>query len=305
MPQIVAALTAVLDRLHVWSVVDIAVVAVLIYGLLSLVRGTTAASLLYGFLVLLAAVLIIRGLPELVLLNWLLVNALPLLSVALIVLFQPELRRAMERIGRVRALLNLPLATAPAGSIERTVAEVATACRTMAEQRQGALIVLQRETGLQEYIETGTPIDGAVTAPLLISLFFPHSPLHDGAVIVDGDRVMAAACRLPVSKHHLDAALGLRHRAALGVTEESDAIALVVSEETGTIALANNGHLERGIDPTRLERILAVLLRPQRREPLPFWRRTSVRWLARRRTGVVAREQGDEQEPAASAQRGV
>ncbi|MBI4504791.1 MAG: TIGR00159 family protein [Chloroflexi bacterium] len=303
MEQLFTALASVLDRLHVWSVVDIAVVAVLIYGLLSLVRGTTAASVLYGFLVLLAAVLVIRGLPELVLLNWLLVNALPLLSVALIVLFQPELRRAMERIGRVRVLLNLPLAAAPAGSIERAIAAAAGAARTMSVQRQGALVVFQRETGLQEYIETGTPIDGAVTAPLLVSLFFPHSPLHDGAVVVEGDRILAAGCRLPISKHHLDPALGLRHRAAIGVTEESDAVALVVSEETGALALAHNGQLERDVDPARLERMLAVLLQPPRAEPLPFWRRTGARWLARRRLGPMSPEH--DEEPAASAGRGV
>lgn len=292
MSQVLAALTAVLDRLDVWSVVDIAVVAVLIYGLLSLVRGTTAASVLYGFLVLLGAVLIIRSLPELVLLNWLLVNLLPLLSVALVVLFQPELRRAMERIGRVRALLNLPLHPA-AVSLERVVGQVAAACRTMARQRQGALIVLQRETGLQEYIETGVPVDALVSAPLLVSVFYPNTPLHDGAAIVDGDRVVAAACRLPVSKHQLDPTLGLRHRAAVGVSEESDAVALVVSEETGTISLANNGRLERDLDPAQLERVLTVLMGPPRREQLPLWRHGQARWLARRIARRLARRHSE------------
>lgn len=312
MSQFTGALSMILDRLDVWSIVDIAFVAVLIYGLLSLVRGTTAASVLYGFLVLLLAVVVIRGLHELVLLNWLLVNSLPLVSVALLILFQPELRRAMERIGRVRALLNLPLSPLPAGSVERTIGEVAAACRTMAGRRQGALIVLQRETGLQEYIETGTLIEGTVSAPLLVSLFYPNTPLHDGAVIVDGDRIVAAACRLPVSKHHLDPTLGLRHRAALGVTEETDALALVVSEESGAISLANNARIEPALDPAKLERLLSILLRPQVREALPFWRQGRAqrlayrlaRQLARRRASLGGDTERDEG-PAKPARRGA
>jgi diadenylate cyclase len=194
------------------------------------------------------------------------------------------------------------------------VGQVAAACRTMARERQGALIVLQRETGLQEYIETGTPVDAVVSSPLLVSLFYPNTPLHDGAVIVDGDRVIAAGCRLPVSKHLLEATLGMRHRAAVGVSEESDAIALVVSEETGAISLAINGRLERDLDPTKLERVLSVLMRPQRGEPVPLWRRAQARWLTRRIAYRLARRHHEpvghghkehDGEPAQPAGRGV
>jgi diadenylate cyclase len=253
---------SVLPRISVWSIADVLVVAIIIYGFLTLFRGTSAFSVLYGIAFLLGALLVVRSLPRLSVLNWLLTNTLPVLSVGIIVIFQPELRRAMERIGRLRGWVNRPLGPQELSGIQRAVDEIARACRRLSERRQGALIVLERETGLQEYAETGVIIDGAVSTEFLLQVFFPNSPLHDGAVIVHGDRLVAAGCVLPLSSNTLDASLGTRHRAAVGITERSDAIAVVVSEETGTISIANNGRLVRNLDEPKLRKILGMIYGP-------------------------------------------
>jgi diadenylate cyclase len=274
--QVVGPLGLTLDRLSFWSLVDIAIVAIIIYGFLTLLRGTSAFSVLYGLAFLLGALLIVRSLPRLVVLNWLLTNTLPLLATALIVIFQPELRRAMERIGRIRGWINRPLGPAEVQGVERAIDEIARACRRLSERRQGALIVLERETGLQEYAETGVIIDGVVTTEFLLQIFFPNSPLHDGAVVVHGDRLVAAGCVLPLSSNNLDASLGTRHRAAIGITEQSDALAVVVSEETGTISMANNGRLVRNLNEPKLRKILGMIYGPAGQESLfhlARWRR--------------------------------
>lgn len=267
MTQLVEAALHTLNRLDLWSILDILVVAVIIYGMLGLFRGTSAFSVLYGIVLLMAAVLIVSGLPQLVMLNWLLRNILPFLSMALLILFQPELRRAMERIGRVRSLLNRPLGHVGLGGMAHAIEEIARACRRLAERRQGALIVMERETGLQEYADSGIEIDGAVSMELLLTIFAPNTPLHDGAVILRGDRVTAASCVLPLTQNTVDYALGTRHRAAIGITEQSDAVSVVVSEETGTISLANNGRIVRNLDEAKLRKILELLFHRGGREP--------------------------------------
>jgi diadenylate cyclase len=253
---------AALDRLTIWSVLDILLVAIAIYGLLSLFRGTSAFSALYGIALLLVAVAVVNSLPNLVVLNWLLRNLLPFLSFGLLVMFQPELRRAMERIGRVRSLLRRPLNARNHEGIEHAIAEMARACRRLSERRYGALIVIERETGLHEYTDSGVPIDGTVTTELLLTLFFPNSPLHDAAVIVHGDRVVAAGCVMPLSESPLDSSMGTRHRAGLGITELTDALSIVVSEETGIISLMNNGRMVRNLDEGKLRKVLGVLIAP-------------------------------------------
>jgi diadenylate cyclase len=274
--QIVELLNSTLWRLNVWSIVDILVVAVLFYGFLSLFRGTSAFSVLYGIALLLIAVAVVSELPSLTVLNWLLTNALPVLSIALIIVFQPELRRAMERVGRVRGWLSRPLGTADGEGIQRAINEVARACRRLSERRHGALIVLERETGLQEYTDTGVPVDGVTTAEMLLTIFFPNSPLHDLAVIMHGDRIVAAGCVLPLSESALDSQLGTRHRAALGITELSDAVSIIVSEETGTISIANNGRMVRNLDEVKLRKILGILYGPGPQNPWfnGRWRRS-------------------------------
>lgn len=272
--QVLDLAASTVPRVSFWSAIDVLIVAIIIYGFLTLFRGTSAFSVLYGIAFLLGALLIVRSLPRLVMLNWLLTNTLPVLSVALLIVFQPELRRAMERIGRLRGWVNRPLRPQEVGGILRTIDEIARACRRLSERRQGALIVLERETGLQEYAESGVIIDGHVTTEFLLQVFFPNSPLHDGAVIIHGERLLAAGCVLPLSSNTLDASLGTRHRAAVGITERTDALAVVVSEETGTISLSNNGRLVRNLDEQRLRKILGMVYGPGAHETLlgiPRW----------------------------------
>ncbi len=222
---------------------------------------------------LLLAVAVVSTLPGLVMLNWLLSNLLPFLSIGLLIVFQPELRRAMERIGRIRGLLSRPLTAGDHENIERTIAEIARACRRLSERRYGALIVIERETGLHEYTDTGVGLDAIVTSELLLTLFFPNSPLHDAAVIVHGDRVVAAGCVMPLSESPLDSSMGTRHRAGLGITERSDALSIVVSEETGIITLMNNGRYVRNMDEGKLRKALGGLLTPPTPHTFRWWPR--------------------------------
>jgi diadenylate cyclase len=261
-----------------WSAIDILLVALIIYGLLSLFKGTSAFSLLYGIILLFIGIAVISSIPGLVMLNWLLRNSLQFLSVALIIIFQPELRRAMERIGRLRPMFSYPLGPQVAHGTARAIEDIAVTCRRLSERRWGALIVLERRTGLQEFSDTGVRVDGTVSVEFLLTVFFPNSPLHDGAVVVHGDRVVAAGCLLPLSEsdtHYQE--LGTRHRAALGITEITDAIAIVVSEETGIISIANNGRLVRNLDENKVKKVLTLLYGSQRNEN-PFLNM----WLRRR-----------------------
>ncbi|MCL5025834.1 MAG: diadenylate cyclase CdaA [Chloroflexi bacterium] len=273
MEQLSETILPVLTTFRIWDLVDILTMAVVIYGLLSFFRGTTAVSVLYGLGLLLVAMLVVTSLPELTVLNWMLRNSLPFISVALVILFQPELRRAMERIGRVRGLLNRPLTPRQALTASRVIEEVARACRRLSERRQGALIVLERETGLQEFIESGVEVDAMVSMEMLATLFYPNSPLHDGATIIRGDRLVAAGCVLPLSTSSQDYDMGTRHRAALGITEETDAIAVIVSEETGTISVANDGRLVRHLDDARLRKVLSAIYPSSGRDVFPRWHR--------------------------------
>jgi diadenylate cyclase len=164
----------------------------------------------------------------------------------------------------VRSLINHPLGGPAAQGSTRAIEDLALTCRRLSERRWGGLIVLERRTGLQEYAETGVRIEGTVSMEFLLTIFFPNSPLHDGAVIVHGDRVVAAGCLLPLSEHtgHYQD-LGTRHRAAIGITEQTDSLALVVSEETGVISLANNGRLVRNLDESKVKSVLSLLYGPQ------------------------------------------
>lgn len=273
MSELPSQVVTALDRVTIWSILDILVVAIIIYGLLSLFRGTSAFSALYGIGLLLLAVAIVGSLPGLVMLNWLLSNLLPYLALGLLIVFQPELRRAMERIGRIRSWLSRPLSAGDQQNIERAIAEIARACRRLSERRYGALIVIERETGLHEYTDTGVLLDGLVTSELLLALFFPNAPLHDAAVITHGDRVVAAGCVMPLSESSLDSSMGTRHRAGLGITEISDALSIVVSEETGIITLMNNGRMVRNLDEGKLRKALSVLCAPPTPRTLRWWPR--------------------------------
>jgi diadenylate cyclase len=254
---------------------DVVLLSLIVYRLLVAFRGTRAAQILIGLGMLLAGALVARRL-ELATISWLFDTFLASWAVLLVILFQAELRRALARLGQGRFLQSL----VGSSNAERTelVDEIARAAVALASRRIGALIVIERTGGLRQYAELGVPLDAVASADLLESLFLPNSPLHDGAVIVEGIRIGAAGCFLPLSRTtDIARALGSRHRAALGISEETDAVALVVSEETGHTSLAVDGRIESPIDESALRRRLYELVagegRPTARAA--FW--TSLR----------------------------
>jgi diadenylate cyclase len=243
------------------SIIDILVVTVIIYWVLWVAQGTRATVVLRGAVILLVLAYVLASSLSLTTLNWILARMWPALFIAIPVIFQPEIRRALEQLGHTGSWLR----TIPANDVaitERMVDEVVRASAQLARLRFGALIVIERETGLQDYADRGVPIDAYLTRQLLINIFYPNSPLHDAAVLVRGDRVVAASVVLPLTDNvSAEGQLGTRHRAAIGVTEDSDALAVVVSEETGQISVAHNGRLIRNLDQDRLRRVLRSLLR--------------------------------------------
>lgn len=252
----------VLSRFQVSDAIDIVLVAAIFYGLLQLVKGTQAIQLLRGVMILIFLTVLLSSILSLTAFSWLIANILPALLVAIPVIFQPELRRALERLGRAGGLIDRPMREAAA---HRAITQAARACRMMSEARQGALIVFERNTGLQDYADTGVELNAEVSSELLQTIFFPNTALHDGAVIVREDQVVAAAALLPLGNPQAkDRHLGTRHRAAVGITEQTDAIAVVVSEETGIISVAHNGRMVRHLDENRLRSILQRLYQPYR-----------------------------------------
>ncbi len=247
------------------ALLDIAVVTAVIYWLLWVAQGTRATQLIRGIATLIAVLFFLSTSLRLTTLSWLLGNIWPALVVAIPIIFQPELRRALEQLGHTGAWLRSPFAQAAEQDLDRMVDEVVRAASQLARQRFGALMVIERETGLQDYADRGVALDANLTRQLLINIFFPNSPLHDAAVVIRGERIVAASVVLPLTDNiSATGQLGTRHRAAIGVTEESDALSVVVSEETGQIAVAHNGRLIRNLDQDRLRRVLRSLLRLDR-----------------------------------------
>lgn len=255
-------------RFDLTSALDIMLVALVIYGVLYLVRGTQAVQLLRGVMLLVIALFVLSLFFELTAFGWLISNAVPALLISIPVIFQPEIRRGLERLGRTGLLFGR---AAPEEMLTRVINHICRACQRMSERRHGALIVLERETGLQELIDTGVQMEATVSPELLTTIFYPNTALHDGAVIVRGERIMAAAVVLPLASDLRDRRLGTRHRAAVGVTESSDAIAVVVSEETGIVSLAYNGRIIRHLDEARLNRLLHAFYGPPTAGGLRNW----------------------------------
>jgi diadenylate cyclase len=242
-----------------WDVLDIVVVSILIYEVLKLIRGTRAVQMGLGGGVLVALFYISRW-GHLETVNWLIRNLAGYLVFAVIVLFQADIRRALAHFGRTPFFRFF----AKAEAAEESVEEMVVAANMLSTQRVGAIIAVERQIGLRNYIEGGIPLDAVLTYDLLLSIFQLPSPLHDGAVIVQDDRVAAAACFLPLTVNpKLSKELGSRHRAAIGLTEENDAIAIVVSEETGSISIVSDGQIERGLTPDGLRaRLRTLILQP-------------------------------------------
>ena len=244
-----------------WDLLDIALVSVLVYELLLLIRGTRAVQMALsgGFLI---GMFFLSQWLQLETVNWVIRNLAGYVVFAIIVLFQSDIRRALAHFGRAPFFRYFERVQ----SADETIEELVATASNLAARRTGALIVMERQIGLRNYIEGGIPLDAMVTYDLLASIFHPGSPLHDGAAIIQGDRVAAAACFLPLSVNpRLGREFGTRHRAALGLTEENDAVAVVVSEETGSISLVRDGKIERGISPDGLRTELKALLGRRRR----------------------------------------
>jgi diadenylate cyclase len=261
---------------NIWNlglndVVDIVIVAVIIYEVILLIRGTRAVQMLVGLAVLFVVFLMSREL-DLLTLHWMLGNFLGSILLVIIILFQSEIRRALMRVGRGPFFKGSPEG-------QQLLREVTNAATSLAGKRVGALLALERRINLGDYLEMGTPIDGRVSEELIVSIFHPASPMHDGAVVIQGERVTAAGCFLPISRNpNLSRSFGTRHRAGIGLSEETDAAVIIVSEETGKISLAVGGQITPGLDGPALRQALHALFHlDEGSEPRlrwGWWRRT-------------------------------
>ena len=251
MPDLPVGLRDVVERVDAVAVLDVLLISLAIYWLLLLLRGTSAWTVLRGVSVLLVGAFLLARTFNLQVVNWMLERTVTGLVIGMIIVFQPAIRRALERLGRTGWRFTLVRAEQ-----EHAIDIVERAAARLARQQHGALIVIERETGLQEVIDTGIEVDAELSAELLGSIFMPSTPLHDGAVILRGDRIVAAGCTLPLTDSPLPGDMGMRHRAALGITENTDAVVVVVSEERGSIALASQGRMRPDLDEGRLHRRL-------------------------------------------------
>ena len=248
-------------RQHRWilDLLDILLVSIIVYRLLLIIKGTKAAQMLIGLGVLLIASLLSRYL-ELYTVDWLIQSFWAQAVIALIILFQPEIRRALAQMGETQFFPSFTSAEEL-----KSLEEIVRAAVALANRKIGALIVIERETSLKDFVEVGTPLDAKVSKELLMSLFHPASPIHDGAVVIKGNRIVAAGCFLPITlSPEVSRALGTRHRAGLGLAEETDAVVIIVSEETGIISLAINGKLETNLDMGKLRNVLTDLFTTKR-----------------------------------------
>lgn len=248
--------------LRISDVVEVCIIAFLIYHILAWVKNTRAWSLLMGVLVI-AAFVILAALFNMTTILWIVRNVMGTAVIAMVVILQPELRNAIEELGQRNILSSLVLYEPdrkPEGRFsDQTVSEIITACLQMAKVKTGALIVIQNKIVLNEYKRLGIDVDGIVTSQLLINIFEKNTPLHDGAVIIVGDRVASATCYLPLSENKMDKELGTRHRAGVGISEVSDSLTFIVSEETGEISMAMRGNLRRGVTEAEMREALIRL----------------------------------------------
>ena len=268
MTQILDEIFFLIQRFRWTDLLDIILVTAIFYVVLMLLRDTEALVLLRGVFVIIVLLVLFASLFDLPAFSWLISSVLPALVFAIPVIFAPEIRRALERVGRAGNVSFLARArNISERQLEETLDGVIQASGRLSERHHGALIVMQRMQGLAEYAETGVPMDAEVTPELLLQIFYPNTPLHDGAVIIINNKVKAASCVMPLSASGVlnrspERTMGLRHRAALGISEVSDAIAIVVSEETGSISIAHNGKMIRRLNMERLENTLYAFFQP-------------------------------------------
>ena len=259
MGKLLTFLTSYLNVFRLTDLIDIVLVALAIYWLIKLIKETRAVQLVKGIVVLLVLTQVSAWL-NLNIINFILTNTLQLGVLALIVLFQPELRRVLEQIGTTK-IGNIFSADSTGVTVEDTIKEICIGVENMSRQRMGALIVVERKTKVSDVVLTGVELKSKISSSVLVNIFFPNTPLHDGAVVIRDNRIEAAGCLLPLTQNNsLSTELGTRHRAAIGMSETSDAIVIVVSEETGKISLANNGTLTRNFNAETLKKALGKLL---------------------------------------------
>ncbi|PKO13736.1 MAG: TIGR00159 family protein [Chloroflexi bacterium HGW-Chloroflexi-10] len=256
------------QRLDWLSALDLVLVTAILFGILVLLRDTQATVLLRGVILLVILLALLTQFINLPAFSWLMQTTLPALLLAIPVIFAPEIRRGLERLGRAGTGALFRPSAATLVSLQVTMQAITTACARLSARRHGALIILKRTDSLKEYISTGVHLDATVTPELLLQIFYPNTPLHDGAVIINENRIAAASCVMPLSASGVlnrspERQMGLRHRAALGTSEACDGIAVVVSEETGSISVAQGGRMIRGLDSDRLENILIAFYRPE------------------------------------------
>ena len=276
-----SAIFAILD-IGIADILDILIVAFLIYKLVNVVHSTSTARVAKGIILILLLTWI-TDVAKLQVLNYLLSMILELGFIALVIMFQPELRRVLERFGGKNVVRDLVGGKTPKGEMEKAIMATVSACEIMSKERVGVLLIFERETSLEEYFKTGTLIDAQTTEQLLRNLFFPKASLHDGAVIVRDGRVAAAGCVMPLSENpHLSSDLGTRHRAGIGTSEVSDAVVVIVSEETGTISVAVGGMLKRHLAPQTLEKLLLAELVPNEEEQKTLMTRMKQIWTKRK-----------------------
>ena len=263
----------IFQRISWLSVFDIMLVTLIFFGLLYSLRDTQAMALLRGMILLVVALILLTSLVDLPAFSWFAQNSLPALLLSLPVIFAPEIRRTLERLGRAGNVWPVAVKSTDV-ALEQTIHAVVMATARLSARQHGALIILQRLDNLDEFAQTGVQLNSRVTPELLLQIFYPNTPLHDGGVIIVNSQIAAAACVLPLSASGIlnrtpERQMGLRHRAALGISETSDAIAVVVSEETGAISIAHAGRMLRRLDPERLENILIAFFRPNGRDYKP------------------------------------
>ena len=254
-------LRSILSTIEVLDILDIALVAIILYKIYEMLEDTRAITLVRGIIFLLVLALL-ANLLNLHVIYWLMSKALTLLFVAMPIVFQPELRRALEHLGEGRFFAHSSFLNDQ--DAENVIQELDSALRELSAVKTGALIVVERNMGLNDICRTGVQIDGLVTKEFLRNIFFVNTPLHDGAAVIRGKRVVAAGCLLPLTDNRtLSTELGTRHRAAIGLSEQCDALVLVVSEETGIISVAENGHIHRKIDSIQLKEYLRPIFEPE------------------------------------------
>lgn len=254
----------IFERLNWVNIIDLALVTLIFFSIFLLLRDTQAILLLRGVFILIVLVSLLTSLDVLPAFSWLIRSALPALLLSIPVIFAPEIRRSLERLGRAGSFRP---SSANSSATQETIKAVVNASARMSDRKHGALIVIRRMDSLEEYVETGVRMDAQVTPELLLQIFYPNTPLHDGAVIISGGNLRAASCVMPLSSSGVltrspERQMGLRHRAALGISEVTDAVAVVVSEETGSISVVHGGRMIRRLDSDRLDNILSAFYRP-------------------------------------------